>query len=453
VAPNIYYLGAAGVVTFRGLRIAGASGIFKRHDYDMGRHEQPPYDNSSLRSVYHVRNVEVARLKCLSLPSHTQYHNNNHNNNSTNIDIMISHDWPRGIEQHGNTAALIRKKKFFAKEIHENSLGSPANEELLNVLKPTYWFAAHLHVKFKATYHHHQQNKNKNNNNKHPSPPSSATTNTTFIPSQVKRSSMSHTTNTTSTKALNNHNNVTPNEASTPHTTFIGVESPATACAKANNGADDLTDMMTKFLSLDKCLPRKHYLQIINIPTPHTTQEHAVTGAACSSTTNDASLHYDLEWLAILQKTHHWTNKSRSRNRDPDIADVHITQEDIDTIRQKLKLRLQTDIRTNQHPTPPKDAIDTSDETRIPNDFTMTAHPHGTVGSDTPMGGGNMIGNPQTDRTFSLLGLDHTITTPYLFASGAGAAEVCFSPRENKNPFKWIQAVLSHSDQSGKVDN
>lgn len=67
VAPNIYYLGYAGVVRFGGLRIGGLSGIYKGPDYLKGHFEKPPYSGDSVRSVYHVRNLEVFRLKQVRL--------------------------------------------------------------------------------------------------------------------------------------------------------------------------------------------------------------------------------------------------------------------------------------------------------------------------------------------------------------------------------------------------
>ncbi|XP_075224834.1 uncharacterized protein LOC142326316 isoform X2 [Lycorma delicatula] len=194
VAPNIYYLGYAGVVNIGGLRIAGISGIYKGHDYIKGHHECPPYNGETKRSIYHVRNLEVFRLKQMKSP----------------IDIFISHDWPRGIYNYGNIKQLLSRKTFFRDEINSNTLGSKPNEELLFELKPSYWFAAHLHCKFVAIVPH------KNNSGK-----------------------------------------------------TIGK---------------------TKFLALDKCLPKRRFLQMIEIP---------------HDTSKPMELHYDLEWLTILFLTNH----------------------------------------------------------------------------------------------------------------------------------------------------
>lgn len=192
VAPNIYYLGYAGVIRYKGIRIGGISGIFKSRDYRRGHHEFPPYNPDTLRSVYHIRNIEVFKLKQIQMP----------------IDIFMSHDWPRGIYHYGSTEKLLRKKRFLRQEVESNTLGSPPAEELLAHLQPSYWFSAHLHVKFAAVMQH---------------PPKA-----------------------------------------------------------------DSTPRVTKFLSLDKCLPYREFLQIVDVAERPGSSE---------------GLEYDPEWLAILKAT------------------------------------------------------------------------------------------------------------------------------------------------------
>ena len=227
VAPNIYYLGYAGVVRVNGIRIAGISGIYKGHDYLKGRFEYSPYSESTKRSVYHVRQLEVFRLKQLS----------------GKVDIFMSHDWPKGIYNYGDKQQLARFKPFLREEMDSDKLGSRPCEDLLNILKPTYWFSAHLHCKFAA---------------------------------------------------LVSHSKTTDNEDQS--------EKESASNGKEENIEDTLhNESFTRFLALDKCLPKRRFLQILDIESENHTDDEGML-----------KFEYDLEWLTILSLTNHLINVKES---------------------------------------------------------------------------------------------------------------------------------------------
>ena len=201
VAPNIYYLGYSGVVNFGGLRIAGLSGIYKHHDYNKGHFESPPFNNNTMRSIYHVRSLDTFKLKLLSNP----------------VNIVMSHDWPKGVYHYGNLDELYRWKGFLRQEIEENTLGSSAAEDVLRSLQPDHWFSAHLHVRFPARIQHSQ------------------------------------------------------------------------------------TSKVTNFLALDKCLPKRKFLEVIDV------------GPA----SGPLELSYDAEWLAITKLTLPFVNTEPSHTQLP----------------------------------------------------------------------------------------------------------------------------------------
>ena len=241
IAPNIYYLGAAGAVDLAGLTVAGASGIFKSHDYHKGHFERLPYDNISLRSVYHTRAYDIDRLHLL-----------------THADIVLSHDWPNTIEQHGDTRALIKKKPFFADEIKSHTLGSPPLMHLLQTLKPKYWFAAHLHVKFAALYKH----------------------------SQPQPQYQHHNPEAIDISLDHDHD----------HDQAAAQQQPQTPAQEAAAAAVETT----RFLALHKCLAQSDFLQFLDIPAP--------LDAQLSSDTEQEQrvfppLHFNKRWLAITRAT------------------------------------------------------------------------------------------------------------------------------------------------------
>lgn len=247
VCDNIYYLGHAGVINFGGLRIGGISGIAKENHYKKGHYETSPYNRSDVRSAYHVREYDVNKLLQVQQP----------------LDIFLSHDWPRGIERYGDLGHLMNIKKYFVQEIMTNSLGSHPNELLLTKLQPSYWFSAHLHVHYPAIVDHDMWKKGI-----YPAKTQEILDGSRQMPAQQ-------------------HTNPDEIEVS------LSDEEENEVVEATSKPVEDKQEppKTTKFLSLDKCLPRRQFLQIIDIPSP-------------SDSTDDYDFYYDMEWLSITRAMH-----------------------------------------------------------------------------------------------------------------------------------------------------
>jgi len=148
VAPKIYYLGFANVVRFGPLRIAGISGIEKGPNngavYNTPHSERPPFDHKEIASFYQVREPDVTKLRHVT----------------GQVDIFLSHDWPREIEKHGDEDAVFRDNPRWKQSAMTSQLGSLSGAQLLDVLKPAYWFSAHMHYRFEALVEHAGQGSN-----------------------------------------------------------------------------------------------------------------------------------------------------------------------------------------------------------------------------------------------------------------------------------------------------
>ncbi|KAF8299284.1 hypothetical protein DL93DRAFT_2091209 [Clavulina sp. PMI_390] len=217
LAPNIYFLGFSGCVNVNGVRIAGASGIYNQAHYRWGYSERVPYHSGAVRSIYHVRHYDVTKLTQLSPP-----------------DIIMSHDWPQGIEHHGDLQKLLKAKSFFASDIEKGELGSPPMMQLLRKLRPKRWFSAHLHVKFEATVSHSA--------------------------SQADGSALPVAGTNPDEIAIDDFDEfddpAPAAEAPPPQTATDTEVAPA--------GATE-----TLFLALDKCVRGRQYLEIVDVPTAY----------------------------------------------------------------------------------------------------------------------------------------------------------------------------------------
>ena len=111
MAPNIYFLGYSGAIKWRGLTIAGISGIHKPYDYHKGYFESYPFSRDDLHSIFHMRAYEIAKLKMYSKLA-------------KRVHIFLSHEWPTTAAKSGDLSKLYKYKSFFKPDVDKNNLGA-----------------------------------------------------------------------------------------------------------------------------------------------------------------------------------------------------------------------------------------------------------------------------------------------------------------------------------------
>lgn len=304
VAPNIYYLGAANVLRLGPLRIAGLSGIWKGFDYQRPHHERLPFSGDDVRSFYHVREVDVRRLLLLR----------------TQVDVGLSHDWPREIERFGDAEALFRRKRDFRQESLDGTLGNVAAKYVMDRLRPPYWFSAHLHVKYAALkkYEDRQEGKQPDTEvRESKSLPEASEAAPESNPDEIdldmdddddddadEQPGAKKPAELEADKEANGEkaSNAVPDDvrAQLP-ASFARPPSPKRRGIPGQPVPEGITNKEVRFLALDKCLPGRHFLQLAEIQ-PFNPEAHKSHPPQTSGTRY--KLQYDPEWLAITRVFH-----------------------------------------------------------------------------------------------------------------------------------------------------
>ncbi|KZF19408.1 DBR1-domain-containing protein [Xylona heveae TC161] len=350
VAPNIYYLGAANVIRLGPLRIAGFSGIWKGYNYNKPHYERLPYNQDDVKSIYHVREIDIRKMLQIR----------------TQVDIGISHDWPKGIEWKGNYKSLFAKKDLFEADARSGRLGSTAAKYVLERLRPPYWFSAHLHIKYAAVVEHDSpaadatggsgvrpfelapgneppiESTGPSRNEEEieidmdedevaPVPPRSESNAPAVVSNDEEIQLDLDDEVDTSVSAVpeegrtvistGNADNISNMQVQPGPTSQEGIsdelraqlpesffrQDPSATVQSHPPLQTDIFNKSTRFLALDKCLPNRKFLQILDIPPPcaltssEGSSDGRPSGSSTSSSTRPFRLEYDKEWLAITR--------------------------------------------------------------------------------------------------------------------------------------------------------
>ncbi|KAJ7658950.1 lariat debranching enzyme, C-terminal domain-containing protein [Mycena rosella] len=442
LAPNIYYLGEAGCVRVNGVRIAGASGIFKSHDFTRGHFEKMPYDRSMVRSIYHIREYAVRKLSLLT----------------SRLQVFLSHDWPQSITDHGDLPTLLQRKTFLRGDIMSGQLGSPPLLGLLRALQPEWWFAAHLHTRFEACVVHgeptaadaasdeiavdasEQVQRDPNEIviddeelDAAPAPPSAASAPVSRDPNEIVLDDEEFDAAPAPAppapvpRAPLNPDEITLSDLEDEVVAPPPPPPPAPNRAPPRRQPQKWArpaalpgQRTTNFLALDKCGPKRQYLEVVDIPMPQGfLPPDSVSDSVSDSPTNKGKgkattppprLTYDLEWLAISRAFHPFLALTQFQRAFPleDAARALVAE---------ARTWITDDLRARE---PYLDAEDL--EVTQVQEFVMTAP---GPGREDEVGGRRAqppwYTNPQTVKFCELIGVVNRINAPPTAPAAAAA--------------------------------
>lgn len=403
VAPNIYYMGAANVVRLGPVRIAGMSGIWKGYNFNKPHYERLPYSQDDVKSIYHIRELDTRKL----LQMRTQ------------VDIGISHDWPRAIEKHGDERYLFRMKPDFEQESKEGTLGNQAATYVMDRLRPPYWFAAHMHCKFAATRIYEDK--------LNPTPTAHNSTLPGVTPDRGSEKVSVVDLDEAGAKA-STHNadeidldmdddddvqianvNGIQGRINIPDRSHNGTEvlqkvapvvpedirallpaafsKPAVATNRMSPGQPcpaTIKNKTVRFLALDKCLPGRKFLQLLDI------EPSSSSSAAPSTSRPRYRFEYDPEWLAITRVfASSLILGDRNAKSPPDLGEEHYRP-----------LIEAEEAWVDEH-------IVKAGKLEIPENFTITAPVHVAGMPEIVQESPQEYNNPQTTQFCELLGIEN----------------------------------------------
>ena len=139
IAENIYYLGRAGIVDYKGIRICGYSGVYSSKNY------VKPFPNdfktvNDRKSGMHVREYSQLQIFLYSVFEEA--------GSSTHPEFLMTHDWPQDIKTILDDRPLPNQIiKFIIRNCAPRG-GLPLGGLIMKSINTRYAIAAHHHIKF-----------------------------------------------------------------------------------------------------------------------------------------------------------------------------------------------------------------------------------------------------------------------------------------------------------------